>query len=325
MPVLEALGRMCRKGDGQELVALLAERAPTWLVQMPWLVDAAELAALQHRVLGATKDRMLREMVEAVEALTTRQPLILILEDLHWSDYSTIDLLTWLARRQEPARLLLIGTYRPADVKRSDHPLHTVAQELTLRGFAEELALPFLTETAVRDYLVERFPDTNLPTGLARLVHQRTDGNALFMGNVVDAWIDQGKLAKANGVWTLQTELDELAVGVPENLRQLIEQKIRHLSREDQAVLEAASIAGMEFSAAAVAAGVGHPEEDVETRCDALARQGQFLRARGIAEWPDGTVAARYGFIHSLYQEVFYDRVPAGRRVRLHRQIGARS
>jgi predicted ATPase len=80
----------------------------------------------------------------------------------------------------------------------------------------------------------------------------------------------------------------------------------------------------VEFSAAAVAAGVDLTEEDVESRCAALARQGQFLLANGIAEWPDETVAAQFSFIHHLYQEVLYDRVPAGRQVRLHRQIGKR-
>jgi predicted ATPase len=88
--------------------------------------------------------------------------------------------------------------------------------------------------------------------------------------------------------------------------------------------LEAASVAGVEFSAAAVAAGVNLEELDVEERCAALARREQFLQARGTAEWPDGTVAARYGFIHAVYQEGVYERVPAGRRVWLHQRIGAR-
>ena len=324
MPVLEALGRLCRKADGPALVELLARQAPTWLVQMPGLVGPEELAALQQRVLGSTKERMLREMVEAVEALTARRPLILILEDLHWSDYSTVDLLSALARRQEPARLLVVGTYRPGDVRRSNHPLHAVAAELTGRGYAHTLALPYLSEAAVGDYLGARFPGTDLPARLAPLVHQRTDGNALFMGNVVEAWIAQGKLVLDGNAWSLHAALDELAVGVPENLRQLIEQKIQYLGEADQAILEAASVVGVEFDAASVSATVEASEDDVEARCDALVRQGQFLHGRGLAEWADGTVTTRYEFVHSLYQEVFYDRVPPGRRVRLHRQIGVR-
>jgi predicted ATPase len=89
-------------------------------------------------------------------------------------------------------------------------------------------------------------------------------------------------------------------------------------------MLEAASVAGGEFSAVAIAAGVGTAPDAVEEHCTGLARREQFLRLAGTKEWPDGTVAARYGFLHALYQEVLYERLPAGRRQRLHQQIGER-
>jgi DNA-binding SARP family transcriptional activator/type II secretory pathway predicted ATPase ExeA len=169
MPVLEAFGRLCREPGGQELVALLARLAPTWLVQMPWLVSPEDFEVLQHRVLATTRERMLREMVGAIEALTAERPLILVLEDLHWSDYSTLDLLSWLAQRQDPARLLLIGTYRPADVRMQDHPLRTVVQEMRLRGQCQELDLPFLAESAVEQYLASRFEGAALPAEMSHL------------------------------------------------------------------------------------------------------------------------------------------------------------
>ena len=111
---------------------------------------------------------------------------------------------------------------------------------------------------------------------------------------------------------------------MPENLRQLIEQQLARVSPDERKILEAASVAGAEFSAAAVAAGVERSTEAVETHCDSLVRREQFLRARGTSEWPDGTVAARYGFLHALYQEVLYEQLSASRRVRLHQQIGER-
>ena len=94
----------------------LARHAPTWLVQMPSLVGAAELRALQRRAQAATRERMLRELTEAVEALALETPVVLWLEDLHWSDVSTLDWLAFLGRRPEPARLMVLSTYRPADV-----------------------------------------------------------------------------------------------------------------------------------------------------------------------------------------------------------------
>jgi len=126
LPVLEALGRLCREEDGKEVVALLRHQAPTWLVQMPAFLSTAELEELQRRTAGVTRERMLRELAEALEALTAERALILRLEDLHWSDYSTLDLLAVLARRQERARLLIVGTYRPVEVLTCDHPLKGV-------------------------------------------------------------------------------------------------------------------------------------------------------------------------------------------------------
>src|SRR4029453_18212007 len=131
MPVLEALGRACRGPGGQEVVALLRQQAPTWLMQMPGLVRAADLEMLRRRMIGVTRERMLPEVTEALDLLTAQQPLIVVLEDLHWSDPSTMDLIAVLARRQEPARLLLLGTYRSPDV-RCPAPLAAVTQEIQL-------------------------------------------------------------------------------------------------------------------------------------------------------------------------------------------------
>src|SRR2546422_10901949 len=97
---------------------------------MPALLSETELEALQRKVQGVTRDRMLREFAELVEAISAERPLILALEDLHWSDPSTLDLLTLVAQRREAARLLVRGPYRPADVVGREHPLRAGTQEM---------------------------------------------------------------------------------------------------------------------------------------------------------------------------------------------------
>lgn len=90
---------------------------------------------------------------------------------------------------------------------------------------------------------------------------------------------------------------------------------MERLEPVNQALLEIASVAGMVFSAATVAAGLEAAVLEVEHRCEALARQHRFVQACGTAIWPDGILAAQYGFRHAFYHEVFYARVPghAGR------------
>jgi predicted ATPase/DNA-binding winged helix-turn-helix (wHTH) protein len=324
LPVLEALGRLCRGPSGREVVALLGQQAPTWLVQMPGLVRAADLEALRRRIVGATRERMLRELAEALELLTAQQTLVLVLEDLHWSDPSTLDLIAVLARRREPARLLLLGTYRPPEVLRRAHPLHTIKQELQLHEHCVELPLTALPEDAVATYLARRLPGLPQVNRLTRLVHQRTEGNPLFMVALVDSWLTQRALLDQDGAWVLVAVVEALYDGVPNSLQQMIDMQLDGLSTEEQRVLEAASVAGMEFSAAAVAAGLAQEAEYVDDWCTSLVRRGQFLRASGEQSWPDSTVAGCYSFVHALYQQVLYHRVSAAQRVRLHQRIGAR-
>src|SRR5437773_1494447 len=191
LPLLEALGRLCREPGGERLIELLGQSAPTWLVQMPAVLRAAELETLQRKTAGATRERMLRELSEAVEMLTAVQPLVLWLEDLHWSDYSTLEWLAYLGRRREAARVLVLGTYRPVEAIVQHHPLRGVVQELHLHGQCVEVQLGFLSERAVAEYLAVRFaapaPWQGAGRGeelsrtplqrLARAIHQRTDGN----------------------------------------------------------------------------------------------------------------------------------------------------
>ena len=322
LPVLEAIGRLCR--EQPHVADVLHAHAPMWLLQMPSLVSDSDRELLNRGLSGATRERMLREMGEALEVLTAEMPLVLILEDLHWSDYSTLDLISYLARQRQPAHLMLIGTYRTVELVVSGHPLKAVKQELLAKQQCEELPLEYLSENAVDKYLSIRFPGHRFPAGLARLIHERTEGNPLFMVNAVDFLVAEGLMVKHEQGWELVVEIERVEVGVPDSIKQMIEKQLDHLDAEKQRTLETASVAGAEFSMLAVAAGLGEDPTPVEALCDELARHHQFIQDRGVQELPNGEASTRYGFIHSLYQNVLYERLSDSRRVQLHRRIGAR-
>src|SRR5262249_26836904 len=147
LPMLEALGRLSRDPRFQQHIQMLAGRAPSWLTQLPGL-QAPSGSDPHSPSTAAPTERMLREMAEALEELTSKTTLVLVLEDLHWGDYSTLDLVSALARRRQPARLLLIATYRPVEAVLSAHPLRAVKHELQSRGLCHELPIGLLTETA---------------------------------------------------------------------------------------------------------------------------------------------------------------------------------
>jgi DNA-binding winged helix-turn-helix (wHTH) protein/predicted ATPase len=320
LPVLEAVGRLCR--EHQQLVDVLRAHAPMWLLQMPSLLSASDREVLSREVFGATRERMLREMGDALEAMTADIPLVLILEDLHWSDYSTLDLISYLARQRHPAQLMLIGTYRPVELIVSGHPLKAVKSELLARQQCEELPLEYLSENAVAKYLSIRYPDNRFPDQLVGLIHERTEGNPLFMVNVVDFLEAQRLVGRTRQSWELLVEIENVQLGVPESIRQMIEKQVEHLSASEQRTLETASVAGADFSTLLVAAGLLEDRAAIEARCDELARQRQFIQDSGVQVLPDGSAVSRYGFIHALYQNVLYERISPFRRVQLHLRIG---
>lgn len=314
LPVLEALGRMCGQSHG-ELIPLLVRCAPLWAAQMPWLLTDSDLQALQTRLLGATRERMLREMAETVGVLTAGKPLLLVLEDLHWSDPSTVELVARLAAQAEPARLLVVGTYRASVLRRSAHPLLGLVRDLKPRGLALELPLPALSEGAVEEYLTRRLGAT-VPTSAARLVHRRTEGIPLFLAAVTEHWVMP--VGDRTRSWGAETDII-----IPHSLRELIEEQFSALEPADRNLLEIASVLGREFSAVTVAAVAGLGPGEAEPACERLAKQGALLRRAGVDEWPDGSISSRYGFTHDLYRELLYDNLPAGRRAELHQRAGA--
>jgi len=313
MPMLEALTQLGRSGESRQLLAILHRLAPAWLAQLPALLTAEERSRIQGETQGLTQQRMLREMAETLAALAADAPLVILLEDLHWSDASTLDLIAALARRTEPARLMILGTYRPVEMLAGDHPLRTLKEELEVHQQCHELRLKLLSEAEIAAYLERRFASDGAQyDALAPAIYKRTEGNALFMVNVVDYLVAQGP------------SIDARKIETPRNIRQLIERNLRRLETEEQAVLESASVAGAEFSAAAVAAALERAVSEIELRCTHLARNEQFIRSRGPSQWPDGTASDEYHFLHALYQEVLYERTPTGQRIEHHRRIAER-
>jgi tetratricopeptide (TPR) repeat protein len=335
LAVLDALGRLARIPGRERLIPLLRRVAPTWLAQMPSLVDERE--ALQHEIFGATPERMVREIAETLEALTADIPLVLFLDDLHWSDDATLDFIGLMAHRSGASRLLLVAAYRPVDdgpgrPRRHEEfsprrhedtkpALRSMKQELAAKGLCEEIALDFLTPGDAATFLEARFPGHAFPPGLALLIHQRTSGNPLFMTNLMDYLAAQGMVGPSAGRWELMRSLETVATASPETLRQVIEAQRARLSPEEQGALEAASVCGINFSAVAVAAGLGTNEGAAEVCLDGLVRRGQFVTSSGLVELPERGWSPRYQFIHSLQREVLYRSLSPARRLRLHLRI----
>jgi DNA-binding winged helix-turn-helix (wHTH) protein/tetratricopeptide (TPR) repeat protein len=317
LPLLEAVKELCRREP--ELVPVMRAVAPTWLVQMPWLVAQSDRENLQREVAGAHPDRMVREMREMMDRYTESRPLVFVLEDLHWGDHGTLRMMEHFARRPRQVRILWIASFRLTQVIAEDHPLRALRQELRLHGLCDEILLEPFSESDVADYMASRMPATKLPEPFVRRLHAHTDGLPLFVANVADTLIAQA--AGDSAALERWVEAASSApLPVPDSLAGVIEKQILRLPLEAQQMLEAASVCGVDFRASAVAAMLGRDAMEVGRQCDDLVRRKFWLRHGDIVELADGGLDTRYVFLHALYQQVLYQRLSMPQRVQLHRQ-----
>jgi DNA-binding winged helix-turn-helix (wHTH) protein/tetratricopeptide (TPR) repeat protein len=322
-PVLEALGELLRAEGEGTVSEVLTKQAPTWMIQFPSLLKPEQKSTLQREIMGGTRERMLRELCEALEALTARDYLCLVLEDLHWSDPSTLDLISAIARRRRPARLLVLATYRPVDVALTKSPLKDIKQDLLVHGLCSEIALERLEEAQIAQYLNAEFGMDD-PSALANLIYRHSGGNALFMVTIVRELKKRGLLRQSEGAWSLTTPVINVELDVPETLQHLLDLQFEQLSSEEQQLLRTASVVGERFSVCAIAPLLERDAEGVEDICEGLVGRDQFLKAAPFEELGGDETTACYGFKHSLYRQAVYRKLSPVNRSRLHRSLGER-
>lgn len=318
MPVLEALSALCRSERGADVVEAMRRVAPTWLLQMPWFAQGQD-----HRdapfAAGTTQDRMLREFGELMDGIAAEHPVLLVLEDLHWSDDATVRLLGYLARRRGSTALMVLGTFRPTELILHDHPLASLRQALRLHHLCTEIDLESLSEAELGDYLTARFGHP-APDAFVQALHAHTSGLPLFVVNVVDELVDEGKLRHEAEGWTYP---DRDGLAVPRSIAGVIELQIARMTPGQQRVLGAASVAGVEFLHQPLAEVLQMPAADLQALLDEMAERFSWLRCVGAIALADGLIGARYAFAHTMYRQVLYAQLLEPQRLLLHRRWAA--
>jgi DNA-binding winged helix-turn-helix (wHTH) protein/tetratricopeptide (TPR) repeat protein len=321
LPFLDALSTLLRYG-GDSLPVMLRVYAPTWCLQLPAFSSSGDVDQLRRETAGATKDRMLREMGDALGVLSSTAPLLLLLEDLHWADPSTVDLLRYLCHRIAAQRVLLLVTFRPEDLQSGSHPLKNCKIEMQAHQQCDEIALDVLNVEDIVNYLNLRFNPNDFPSELAGLIRKRTDGQPLFTVSLLEFLAGRGDIANTNSHWRLAVALGEMNLEIPDSVRAMIRRKGEALDAGSRLALQYASVEGEEFHSTVLAKLLGSEDLKVEEKLAGLAKKHRLIELKGEEELPDGVLASRYAFAHSLYQNVFYDELVSKRRALLHRRAG---
>jgi len=323
LPVLDALASLLC-GTGGKLVAdVLRSRAPTWCLQFPAIFSPnGVLERLYRETVGATQERMLREMVDALGMLASTAPVVFHFEDLHWADRASIDLLQRLSQDTGKQRLLVTGTFRPEDVERCNYPLKNFLLEMQAHKECEEIALGLLTVEHLATYLDTRLAPNRFDPELAAMIHRTTEGQPLFATSLIQFLVERGEIAKVGDHWMLKTLLSDLDLEAPVNVRKMIRKKLEALDAEDRRVMAYASIQGEDFNSVILAGLLETDDLGLEERLDRLDKVNRLIKTLGEEDLPDGSLTTRYRFAHILYQNDLYQDLVNKRRILLHRRTG---
>ncbi|MHB8575851.1 MAG: serine/threonine-protein kinase, partial [Dehalococcoidia bacterium] len=255
--------------------------------------------------------RLLNAVASFLRNAATVQPLVIVLEDLHDADRGTLDLLTFLGRKLSDTRLLVVGTYRDIEVDRS-HPLSATLAELQRASTFSRALLRGLSVDEVQRMLAA-IAGQDLPRSLAEGIHRQTEGNPLFVQEVLRYLAEEGLMTRDAGRWQADAGgalLDHL----PEGLRDVIGRRLSRLSADCNRVLIVAAVIGREFDLATLVAVSGESEARLVDLLDEAVRVAVVQEQAQVG-------ALRYRFAHAFFRQTLYEELSAARRLRLHQQI----
>ncbi|MGC1648609.1 MAG: protein kinase, partial [Candidatus Sulfotelmatobacter sp.] len=308
LPVLEALESLLHGEASVSMAGVLKRVAPTWYVQVaPLAANDSPVARVMEEAKAASQERLKREFSAFLQEASRVRPLVLFLDDLHWADASTIDLLAYIGSKFGSLRTLIIATYRPSDLLLAKHPFAEAKLVLQERGVCREVAVTFLTSADVELYLTQKFPEHRFPPEFASLIHAKTEGSPLFMVDLIRYLGNRGVIAEGEqGRWSLAETVPKIEHELPESVRSMIQRKIDQLSDGQRRLLSVASVQGQEFDSAVVARALDIDTAEVEEQLEILERVHLFVRKIGEREFPDSQLTLRCVFVHALYQNALY-------------------
>ncbi|HME92115.1 MAG TPA: AAA family ATPase, partial [Myxococcaceae bacterium] len=309
LPILEAMDSCLRDCPTDQIRQLLGSEAPLLIRLFPQLATHLPDLKAGPTPIGEVDRYVLFQAVASVfRRMAEPSGLLLLLEDLHWASPPSLLLLHHLGRQLRNSRMLVVGTYRDVEVDRG-HPLVNALVDLRRERLCERIPLRGLSLEEVRLMIGPEAPEQ-----LARAFLRETEGNPLFIGEILRHLTEEGRIGRDRGPEAMAA-LSMDVLGIPEELREVIRRRLSRLSVETCQMLTLAAAIGTSFRWEIVVAASGEIEEPLLDPLD-QALAAQIVRQKGSPR--SGT----YEFTHALIRHTLYSDVSTPRRARLHKQIG---
>ena len=313
LPILSALSSLIKDPKHLAIKPLLRQYAPSWLLQMPSLLDQQEQEALKKELFGVTKQRMLREFVDFIEATTQDTPLLLCIEDLHWCDNASLDLIMALAKRPSLKQFMLLGSFRTSELRQETNSLQYIYKQLQIENYCETIDLLALKQNEIAQCLQQHLPQALQNEVYFELFYRYTAGNPLMLMTAIEHINHSFDSSDTHSIDPKVVE-----DGISGGLKKLLSLKIANLKKDDRQLLEAASVSTTRFATESIAAVLKRNVLDIEEACEDQLLHEHWLVPGGSESWPDGSISESYRFWHQLYRQYFYDMLSAARRRHYH-------
>ncbi|MBN1755585.1 tetratricopeptide repeat protein [bacterium] len=334
-----------------KVLGFIKDAGPSWINAIPVIggVAAAGLETLKaaEKQFGTDAAQPIKNAVDIqmlyeseMRRLAKKIPMVILLDDLHWADPSSISLLFKLSKviRNSPFKIMLIGTYRPQDIQQNGeyyyqgrqvnrHPFKLMLDEL--RGYTRkeihiknqdwlvELELPPLPHDDISDLISQRFPHNDFPSDFAHKLEEHSEGNPLFITEVLESIVEGGGIIQnSQGTYTLDMDiLDQL----PNSVQGVISGRINRLQEEMRKILDYASVGGEKFAAQIVEKVVNMDELELAEHLEDLAQKHGLVSHDSI-QTVKNLLLDLYRFTHVLIRKYVYESIGESRRRILHKK-----
>jgi hypothetical protein len=314
LPLFEALEDVIRQTPS--LAQVMRRAAPNWydhvIRQTP-----EEAGNAPGQLKAGSRELLNRELMAFLEEASVIIPVVLFLDDLHWADGSTLDVIAYTAGHLESSRVFMLASYRPEELLLYHQRFVQTALDLQSRRRCQTIDLDFISAADVEAFLSLEFPQNDFPATFPKLIHTKTDGNPFFMVEVLRYLRDKQVIFLSQHTWRLSEKLPEIERDLPQSIVGMVKRKIDVVTDQDRKLLAAASVQGFEFDSAVLSRALKVDPAEVEDRLEALHRVNGLLNPIGVAgvkEWMDGTIGAAYRFVHFLYYNAFYSTIQPARK-----------
>jgi predicted ATPase/DNA-binding winged helix-turn-helix (wHTH) protein len=321
LPWFGALKSALSGPERERWLELLRRHAPAWCRHLPRAQPESDASPSDGEPRNATAAGPLsvRQLVEALLGGCLERPLLVLLEDVHWADGSSVDALRALDVSATQHPLLVVASYRPAELRSRRHALCSLIDDLSASLRHEELPLAGWQPAQLEEYLVARFGRSDGHRALAQALWQRTEGSPFFATRLADSLAGSPVLLDTPGNAGGQApSLARLDLCATPSVSALIQRQLDRIPRARRRVLDAASVAGPEFSTALLARVLSLLPAEIERQLDGLASLHGLLDRLGDEEASAGAASVRYRFRHVLIQSHVYEQLGTHRRRRLH-------